>query len=75
MEEGVVMVDTVHGAEVIVGDVSVDPSSNITRVGVTIMVDILCALIDGIAKQGAAPVALLFIEACEVVVLGDALVV
>ena len=36
------------------------------------MVDILCALVDGIAEQGAAPVAFFLIEACEVVVLGNA---
>ena len=51
MEEGVVVVDTVHCTEVVVGDIAVGPSSHIVGVGVTIMVDILCALVDGIAKQ------------------------
>ena len=37
--------------EVTVGDSGCVPTSHIASVGVTVMVDILCALVDGITKK------------------------
>ena len=62
----------VGAAELAVGDAAVGPAGHVVGVGVTVVVDVLRALVDGVAEQPTAPVAFFFIEAREIVVLGYA---
>ena len=72
VEESIVVVNTVGGTEIVIGDVAVVPACNVIRVGVAVVMHIALAFVDGVSQARTAPVAFFFVKACKFVVFRDA---